>query len=225
MLAAPSDRETRKMSMDLLQNPLFAEGVGYVASIVILVSIVMTNVFRLRLVNGIGSVIFGWYGWLLGSWPVCAINWIIAGIDAWYLFKALTTEAFFELAPAGDFGEAYLRKFFLYHERDILRFTPGVALEDLREAKTYVLLRNLLPVGVFSFRQEGEEARIVLDYAIPEYRDFKAGRFLYRTKRLFFKEMGVKRFSATATTPPQALYCRKNGFASAGEKSAFVLEL
>ena len=54
--------------------------VGYGASVVILISLVTTNVLRLRLVNGIGSMLFGWYGLLIGSWPVCIINWIIAGM-------------------------------------------------------------------------------------------------------------------------------------------------
>ena len=198
--------------MDIFSNPLFVDGVGYVASLVILVSLVTANVFRLRLLNGLGSLVFGFYGFLLHSWPVCAINWVIAAIDVWYLVRALTASAFFELAPASDFGAPYLRKFFLYHERDILRFTPGVSLEDLQSATTFILLRNLLPVGLFAFRQDGPDACILLDYAIPQYRDFKAGRFLYRVKRLFFKEMGVKRFLAGASTPPHVHYCRKNGF-------------
>ena len=53
-------RLERKTVMEWLQSHAFAEGVGYAASVVILVSIVMTNVFRLRVVNGIGSLIFGW---------------------------------------------------------------------------------------------------------------------------------------------------------------------
>ena len=210
--------------MEILHNPLFAEGVGYAASLVILVSIVTANVFRLRLLNGVGSLIFGWYGWLLGSWPVCIINWIIAGIDVWYLAKTLTASAFFDLEPAADIGEHYLRRFFLYHERDILHFTPGLTFADLSAGQTCLLVRNLLPVGLFSFRQDGEDALLIADYTIPQYRDFKAGRFLYRTKRLHFKEMGIKRFVAVASHPAQARYYRKNGFREEAD-SRFVLDL
>ena len=46
---------------------LFKEGVGYAASLIILVSLLMTNVFRLRVINGLGSVLFAAYGWLIGS--------------------------------------------------------------------------------------------------------------------------------------------------------------
>ena len=45
------------MNFDLVK-----EGIGYAASLVILVSLLMTNVFRLRLINLAGSLLFGWYG-------------------------------------------------------------------------------------------------------------------------------------------------------------------
>lgn len=188
------------------------EPIGYAASLVILVSLLMTNVFRLRLINGIGSVLFAAYGWWIGSWPVCIINLVIAGIDAWYLLEILTSSAYFELAPASSVGPEYLKRIFLFHERELHRYAPGLTLEDLQEACTCLIFRNMLPVGVFSIRQEGADAHISIDFLIAEYRDFKAGRFLYRTKRMFFKERGIKRFLAVARHPSQPKYYLKNGF-------------
>ncbi len=188
------------------------EGIGYAASLIILVSLLMTNVFRLRLINGIGSVLFGAYGWLIGSWPVCAINLVIAGIDGWYLLQAMSISAFFDLAPAESVGPEYLKRFFLFHERELMNYAPGLTIENLQSACTCLIFRNLLPVGVFSYRQNGPDAEIVLDFMIPEYRDFKAGRYLYRTKRMFFKEKGIKRFHALARHPSQPKYYLRNGF-------------
>ena len=110
------------------------EGIGYAASLIILVSLLMTNVFRLRLINGIGSVLFGAYGWLIGSWPVCAINLVIAGIDGWYLLQTLRISAFFDLAPAESVGTEYLKRFFLFHERELVKYAPGLTFEELLEA-------------------------------------------------------------------------------------------
>lgn len=188
------------------------EGIGYAASLIILVSLLMTNVFRFRLINGIGSVLFGTYGWWIGSWPVCAINLVIAGIDGWYLLQTMRISAFFDLAPATSVGTEYLKRFFLFHERELMSYAPGLTLEDLQEACTCLIFRNLLPVGVFSYRRLGPEADILIDFMIPEYRDFKAGRYLYRTKRMFFKEQGLKRFHAVAKHPSQPKYFLRNGF-------------
>ena len=155
---------------------LLKELIGYAASLIILVSLLMTNVFRLRLINGVGSVLFAAYGWLIGSWPVCLINLVIAGIDAWYLLEILTSSAYFELAPASSVGPEYLKRIFLFHERELQKYAPGLTLEDLQEACTCLIFRNMLPVGVFSIRQEGEYAHIIIDFLISEYPDFKAGR-------------------------------------------------
>lgn len=199
------------------------EGVGYAASLIILVSLLMTNVFRLRLINGIGSVLFAAYGWLIGSWPVCLINAVIAGIDGWYLLQSLRYSAYFDLQPAESVGGEYLKRFFLFHERELVKYAPGLTLEDLQSACTCLIFRNMLPVGVFSYRQNGPEAEIVIDFMIPEYRDFKAGRYLYRTKRMFFKERGIKRFHAVARHPSQPKYYQKNGFSrEAGVSGGFV---
>jgi hypothetical protein len=202
------------------------EGIGYAASLIILVSLLMTNVFRLRVINLIGSLCFSLYGWLIGSWPVCAINLVIAGIDGWYLLQSLRVSAFFDLAPAASVGAEYLKRFFLFHERELMRYAPGLTLETLQEACTCLIFRNLLPVGLFSYRREGPEAEIVIDFMIAEYRDFKAGRYLYKTKRMFFKEQGIKRFHAVARHFSQPKYYLQNGFVrEAGKSDHFVNDL
>ena len=199
------------------------EGIGYAASLIILVSLLMTNVFRLRLINGIGSVLFGAYGWLIGSWPVCIINLVIAGIDGWYLLQSLRYSAFFDLAPATSVGPEYLKRFFLFDDRELMDHAPGLTLEELQEACTCLIFRNLLPVGVFSYRRAGPEAEIVIDFMIPEYRDFKAGRYLYKTKRMFFKEQGIKRFHVVARHPSHPKYYLRNGFVrESGKPDRFV---
>ena len=209
------------MNFDLVK-----EGIGYGASLVILVSLLMTNVFRLRLINLAGSLLFGWYGWMIHSWPVCVINLVIAGIDGWYLLQSLRYSAFFDLAPATSVGPEYLKRFFLFHERELMKYAPGLTLEELQEACTCLIFRNLLPVGVFSYRRTGPDADIVIDFMVPEYRDFKAGRYLYRTKRMFFKEQGIKRFHAVARHPSQPKYFQKNGFVREdGKSGGFVNNL
>lgn len=203
---------------------VFKEGIGYAASLIILVSLLMTNVFRLRVINLAGSLGFALYGWLIGSWPVCLINAVIAGIDGWYLLQLLRVSAIFELSQVGNCsGAEYLKRFFLFHERELMKYAPGLTIEDLQAAETHLIFLNMLPVGVFSFRQSGAEADIALDYMIPEYRDFKAGRFVYRTKRMFFKEKGIKRFHAVARHPSHPKYYLKNGFVrEEGRSGGFV---
>jgi hypothetical protein len=151
---------------------------------------------------------------------------MIAGVDIWILLQMMRYYAFFDLAPASSVGEEYLKRFFLFHERELIRYAPGLTFEDLLDAHTCVLFRNMLPVGLFSYRQAGPDADIVIDFMIAEYRDYKAGRYLYKTKRMFFKEQGIKRFHAAAQHPAQAVYFRKNGFVREnGKADLFVNNL
>ena len=188
------------------------EGIGYAASLIILVSMLMTNVYRLRQINLAGALLFALYGFLIRAWPVVAMNLMIAGVDTWVLLQMMRYSAYFDLAPATSVGADYLKRFFLFHERELIAYAPGLTLEELLEAKTAILFRNMLPVGLFAYRQTGPEAEIVIDFMIAEYRDNKAGRYLYRTKRMYFKEQGIKRFHAAARHPTQVRYFLKNGF-------------
>lgn len=202
------------------------EGIGYVASLIILISMLMTNVYRLRQINLAGALLFAFYGFMIRAWPVVIMNLMIAGVDIWILLQMMRYYAYFDLAPAATLGEEYLKRFFLFHERELIRQAPGLTFEDLLDAQTCVLFRNLLPVGLFSFRQAGAEADIVIDFMIAEYRDYKAGRYLYKTKRMFFKEQGIKRFHAVAANPAQATYFKKNGFVrETGKADQFVNNL
>ncbi len=64
------------------------EYLGYVASIVIMISFVMKNVITLRIINAIGGLLFIVYGVLLSmSIPIIATNTFVVGVNVYYLIK------------------------------------------------------------------------------------------------------------------------------------------
>ena len=66
----------------------FTEIIGYLASIVVLISFVMKEVKRLRMVNIAGCLLFTFYGVLLDfSIPLIATNLAIVFINVVYLIK------------------------------------------------------------------------------------------------------------------------------------------
>lgn len=66
---------------------LITEGVGYIASVLVLVSFLMRNIRKLRLINTVGCITFIAYGVLLNwSWPIIITNAAITGINFYYLF-------------------------------------------------------------------------------------------------------------------------------------------
>lgn len=64
------------------------EWVGYLASIVLMISFVMKNIRNLRLINSVGAILFVVYGFMLKtSWPIIITNVFILGVNVIYLTK------------------------------------------------------------------------------------------------------------------------------------------
>jgi len=63
------------------------EWIGYLASILIAISITISGHFYFRILNLVGSACFMVYGLFIGSWPVAIINTYGIGINIFHLIK------------------------------------------------------------------------------------------------------------------------------------------
>ncbi len=189
------------------------EAIGYAASILVAVSLTMSNVMRLRWVNLAGAVFFTAYGALVGAWPVFAVNLFIAGVDLYYLVQMTHRRDFFTLLPARA-QDALVRKFLLFYRADIARFFPNATAEALAGVSGFFVLRNLLPVGLFFYRPSaGGQVEIVLDYVIPEYRDRKNAEFVFRILNEKLGAEGLQAFVIKSSVPEHQRYLLREGFA------------
>jgi hypothetical protein len=62
------------------------EIIGYIASILVAVSLMMSSILKLRVINLIGAACFTVYGLLIDAYPVAVVNFIIVLIDLYYLY-------------------------------------------------------------------------------------------------------------------------------------------
>ncbi|WP_419726912.1 YgjV family protein [Terrisporobacter petrolearius] len=65
----------------------YIELVGYVASVLIAISLTMTDMYKLRIINSIGCLMFVIYGLNVGAYPVALANAIIIIINIYNLYK------------------------------------------------------------------------------------------------------------------------------------------
>ena len=63
------------------------EWVGYLASVVMAISLTMANIKKLRWWNMIGAALFVAYGLAINALPVALVNFFIVLIDIYYLVK------------------------------------------------------------------------------------------------------------------------------------------
>ncbi len=67
----------------------YIELVGYTASLIILISFILKDVTKLRIVNTVGCIFFVAYGFLLNptSWPIIITNVAIIIVNLYYLLS------------------------------------------------------------------------------------------------------------------------------------------
>ena len=67
-------------------TPEHIEYLGYVASVIVVISMFFHNQKTLRFVNMVGCGIFSWYGYLIDSMPLMLTNSFIVVFNIRYLY-------------------------------------------------------------------------------------------------------------------------------------------
>jgi len=200
------------------------ECIGYAGSVLVAVSLMMSNIWRLRWINLVGAICFALYGLAVHAYPVALVNALIVAVDAYYLGLLAGKKDYFSLMPVTDADSGLLKGFVDYYQEDILRHFPGFTLRGLQEPQFIFTLRNLMPVGLFICEKRDDEIlQIRLDYVVPEYRDLRNARYLYSNQAGLGKEQGFREFRIQAGSPQVEAYVQKLGFAPmAGETGSYA---
>jgi len=67
-------------------NENFVEWIGYAAMISLMISFMMKDIKKLRIINTIACLLFVVYGFLLDSYPIIISNAFISIVNLYYLF-------------------------------------------------------------------------------------------------------------------------------------------
>ncbi len=188
------------------------EILGYVASVIVAISLMMSSIVKLRWLNLLGAALFSLYGFLIGALPVGFLNLFIAIADIYYLYKIYSTADAFEILNlSGDMEKGWFSVFLNEYREEIVKLFPDFTLTD--DMKTVIILRNMVPVSVFSGRvTEQGVFHADIDYVLPQYRDFKTGTFLYGDKHGFFEDNKISKVITSSNDPLHDKYLKKMGF-------------
>jgi hypothetical protein len=125
-------------------------------------------------------------------------------------------EYFTTMPLRGD--NLYLIKFLKFYEKDINRYYPGFVYIPEKNKYSFFVLRNMAVAGVvLASEYEPGVLKIALDYTVPEYRDFKVGKFVYQVFVSKFIDDGYK-FLISFPAPKNEKYLGKMGFESTNYK-------
>jgi len=206
---------------------LSLELIGYLASLLILISLMMRSIIRLRWVNLIGATIFSVYGVLMHVWPVAIVNGIISFVDIYYLVDMYKQKTKLSLLEMKD--TRYLQHFLQYYHQDIARYFPDYFCEATDPVIAYFILRDTIPAGVLIASEISAETLCIdLDYVVPAYRDFKIAQFIYHRHTALFTSRGYKVLKAHAHNKHHSRYLKQMGFelcSRPGEKELYAKRL
>lgn len=192
-----------------MDSQLILELVGYFASLLVLVSLLMTSVVKLRVINMIGSFIFAVYAVLIHSYPTAVMNFCLVGVNIFYLVRMARTEKIFTLLPA-QLDSPYFRYFLQFHKQDIEVYFPHFALSPSQDNVAFFVYCETQAASVLVCRALGDGAlEVALDYSTPQYRDCSAGQYLYQQ----LAKQGYRTLIACEASQKHHDYLEKMGFA------------
>ena len=189
----------------------FYELIGYTGSLLVALSLNMKSLQRLRIVNMVGASFFIFYGILIGALPIVLLNSLTFCVNAYNLWRMWQKRDYFTLMQVRA-DSAYLKRFLEFYRKEISDFIPTYQFKPDDQQVVVFILRNMMPVGLVIVKPEGEEARIFLDFVIPGYRDFRAGRFLLEESAEFYRQQGIHRLSTAPGSVKHETYLKRMGF-------------
>jgi hypothetical protein len=194
-----------------MDTHFWLEMVGYLGSVLVAISLMMRSLLRLRIINSVGCVVFVIYGILIHAYPVAILNGFIVCINGFYLARMFAQKDYFQLLEIGH-DSAYLNSFLDFYKDEVKQIYPDYVHDSQAGYPTWLVLRNMVPAGVFILQREAAQARVLLDYVIPTYRDFRVARFFYHEKGEYFRSQGIDRFISAPGRPRHAKYLERMGF-------------
>lgn len=193
-------------------SKILIEAFGYLGSALVLVSFLMVSVFKLRVVNSIGSIIFTIYAFIIHSYPTAIMNACLVMINIYYLVKmSRKTDKEYDFIVA-DLNDTLLKYTIGKYREDIQKYFPGISMEFAGANCSYVVCHEGKPAGIMIGKRQNNEVEILLDYSIPEYRDFSIGQFLFSK----LSSEGIKSLTYRGSDEFHKDYLAKTGFVNKG---------
>ena len=123
------------------------EWFGYLASVVVAVSLMMSSIIKLRWLNLGGSLLFSSYGFLIGALPVALLNLFIVLVNIYYLLQLYRQKTDFRIMSlAGD--DEFLTYYLDCHRQDISKYFPHFQFSTNSVQQAFYLVKNTVPIGI-----------------------------------------------------------------------------
>lgn len=172
-------------------SELIVTAAGYAASVLLAISLLVTNDLKFRWLNTWGCISFIIYGILIHAFPIILTNSILFLINFFYLIKLYNAKEDFELIEFKG-GEKLVHKFLLFYKDDINKYFPDYVHEENESNLNFVVLRDLVIANIFVAALDANgNAFVKINYTVAKYRDYKVGEFIFKREQKFLISRGI----------------------------------
>ena len=154
--------------------------IGYLASAFLAFSLMVNNALKFRWLSIMGCFTFIIYGVLFNAFPVILANSILLCINIFQLIKLYSVKEKFQFIRINE-GDLLINKFLVFYWKDIRQFFPDFINHNLEADQfCFVVLRDISIANIFIAKVDTDGiAAVVLNYTVPQYRDYKVGKFIF----------------------------------------------
>jgi hypothetical protein len=211
-------------------NETLVEAIGYAGSALVILSLMQKSILRLRTIGVVASSTFLIYSITIEAYPIAVVNVVAAAIHLYYLRLLVRkkNEVFTILRMRPE--SRYLEYFLEFYKDEIAnRIQPDFKYEPTPNTLAVFLLRDMVPAGLVVAKVHRDSSfEVLLDFVIPQYRDFKLADWLYSPESGIFAEANCRCAWTRVTTDDQEEYFTKVGFkpdrtATVPERYAYTL--
>ncbi|MBR3251938.1 MAG: YgjV family protein [Erysipelotrichaceae bacterium] len=160
-----------------MSKEFIIELIGYLGSLLVLISFITTSVVKLRVINTIGSIIFTIYALIIRSYPTAIMNAVIIFINIHYLYRMLKTEKEYDVVKM-ESDDSFVRYFIDHNKTELDKYFDSI--DPARWNCVYVAFADERPVGLTAGYLDNGTLDLLLDFTCPEYRDFSIGDRVFK---------------------------------------------
>lgn len=184
--------------------------IGYVATLVFLVSFSMKSLIKTRLINAIGSLLFLFFSIDRGCIPFIVFFGCLLVIDVFLFVKLQNVKNSFNIVQS-SYDNEIVQFFYSQYKKEIEFLFGEKAIADSK--KIACIFRNGTLVGLLGYNpMEDGRIQILLDFVTRQYRDYCIGRRLFNKDICFWKDNGIRILEVKFPKKSHHRYLEKVGF-------------
>lgn len=190
-----------------MKGNIYFEIFGYIGTALVITSMMMTSVMKLRLINICGGIISAVYSAFYGAWAVVIMNACLIIINVFQIIRQLRHKYKFGHIIV-DTNDGSVLYFLSLYRDDIEKFYPDFRSLLRADAEVHMVFNGGEAIAILAGERTEDIFRIEMYYEIPKYRGAVVEKFLFP----MFKDSGINKVTA-APVKPQSSRMIKMGFA------------